>query len=88
MVDIVSKFLNLNNFQAAWEKVAANRGGAGIDGETMFITTKDGIDISVYLELKLTKYLMRSLWSGYKCLFEVNFDASGCIVYLKSQFIE
>jgi group II intron reverse transcriptase/maturase len=35
MVDIISKFLSLNNFQSAWEKVAANRGSAGIDGETI-----------------------------------------------------
>ncbi len=25
MIDIISKFLNLNNFQAAWEKVAQER---------------------------------------------------------------
>lgn len=35
MIDIISQFLNLNNFQAAWEKVAANRGSGGIDGETI-----------------------------------------------------
>ncbi|MGF1979775.1 MAG: reverse transcriptase domain-containing protein [Nostoc sp. CmiSLP01] len=32
---IVNEFLNLGNFQRAWEKVAENRGCAGIDGETI-----------------------------------------------------
>ncbi|MBO3460373.1 CRISPR-associated endonuclease Cas1 [Aetokthonos hydrillicola Thurmond2011] len=35
MTDIISQFLDINNFQRAWEKVAGNRGGAGIDGETI-----------------------------------------------------
>ncbi len=35
MIDIVSKFIDINNFQRAWEKVAQNRGGAGVDGETI-----------------------------------------------------
>ncbi|GAB1538459.1 hypothetical protein NUACC21_11210 [Scytonema sp. NUACC21] len=32
---IVNEFLNLGNFQRAWEKVAENRGSAGVDGETI-----------------------------------------------------
>jgi CRISP-associated protein Cas1 len=35
MIDIASQFLDINNFQRAWEKVAANRGCAGVDGETI-----------------------------------------------------
>lgn len=35
MIDIASQFIDINNFQRAWEKVARNRGGAGIDGETV-----------------------------------------------------
>jgi RNA-directed DNA polymerase len=32
---IANKFLELSNFQRAWEKVAENRGCAGVDGETI-----------------------------------------------------
>ncbi|MGB3654505.1 MAG: CRISPR-associated endonuclease Cas1, partial [Rivularia sp. (in: cyanobacteria)] len=35
MNDIASKFIDINNFQRAWEKVADKRGCAGIDGETI-----------------------------------------------------
>ena len=35
MIDIASQFIDINNFQRAWEKVAQNRGGAGVDGETI-----------------------------------------------------
>ncbi len=35
MTDIASKFLDINNFQRAWSKVAENRGCAGVDGETI-----------------------------------------------------
>ena len=35
MTAIVDEFLSLENFQRAWEKVAENRGGAGVDGETV-----------------------------------------------------
>jgi RNA-directed DNA polymerase len=35
MTNIVSQFLDLGNFQRAWEKVAENRGCAGVDGETI-----------------------------------------------------
>jgi len=35
MIDIASRFLDLNNFQRAWQKVAENRGCAGVDGETI-----------------------------------------------------
>ena len=35
MIDIASRFLDINNFQRAWEKVADNRGCAGVDGETI-----------------------------------------------------
>ncbi|WP_193198671.1 reverse transcriptase domain-containing protein [Nostoc sp. MG11] len=35
MIDIASRFLDINNFQRAWEKVAENRGCAGTDGETI-----------------------------------------------------
>jgi len=35
MSRIVSDFLDLSNFQRAWEKVAENRGCAGVDGETI-----------------------------------------------------
>ena len=35
MTDIASRFLDINNFQRAWEKVAGNRGCAGVDGETI-----------------------------------------------------
>lgn len=35
MIDVTSRFLDINNFQRAWEKVAENRGCAGIDGETI-----------------------------------------------------
>ncbi|MBD2605915.1 group II intron reverse transcriptase/maturase [Scytonema hofmannii FACHB-248] len=35
MIDIASKFLDINNFQRAWSKVAENRGCAGVDGETI-----------------------------------------------------
>lgn len=35
MIDIASRFLDINNFQRAWEKVAENRGCAGVDGETI-----------------------------------------------------
>jgi RNA-directed DNA polymerase len=35
MIDITSRFLDINNFQRAWEKVAQNRGCAGVDGETI-----------------------------------------------------
>lgn len=34
-MDITNRFLNINTFQYAWEKVAENRGCAGIDGETI-----------------------------------------------------
>jgi RNA-directed DNA polymerase len=34
-VDISSRFLDLNNFQQAFSKVAENRGCAGVDGETI-----------------------------------------------------
>ena len=32
---IASKFIDINNFQRAWEKVAEKRGCAGVDGETI-----------------------------------------------------
>ncbi|NJO60349.1 MAG: CRISPR-associated endonuclease Cas1 [Richelia sp. RM2_1_2] len=32
---IASKFIDINNFQRAWEKVADKRGCAGVDGETI-----------------------------------------------------
>ncbi|KYC40382.1 group II intron reverse transcriptase/maturase [Scytonema hofmannii PCC 7110] len=35
MSDIASQFLDIKNFQRAWEKVAENRGCAGVDGETI-----------------------------------------------------
>lgn len=35
MTRIVDEFLDLSNFQRAWEKVAENRGCAGVDGETI-----------------------------------------------------
>jgi RNA-directed DNA polymerase len=35
MIDIASRFLDINNFQRAWSKVAENRGCAGVDGETI-----------------------------------------------------
>ncbi len=35
MTNIVGEFLDLSNFQRAWEKVAENRGCAGVDGETI-----------------------------------------------------
>lgn len=35
MIDITSNFLDLNNFQRAWSKVAENRGCAGVDRETI-----------------------------------------------------
>jgi RNA-directed DNA polymerase len=35
MTRIVDEFLDLGNFQRAWEKVAENRGCAGVDGETI-----------------------------------------------------
>lgn len=35
MTPIITQFLQLDNFQRAWEKVAANRGCAGVDGETI-----------------------------------------------------
>lgn len=35
MNQIVHEFLELSNFQQAWEKVAENNGCAGIDGETI-----------------------------------------------------
>ncbi|GAX41517.1 RNA-directed DNA polymerase [Tolypothrix sp. NIES-4075] len=35
MIDIASRFLDINNFQRAWLKVAENRGCAGVDGETI-----------------------------------------------------
>jgi len=35
MIDIAHRFLDINNFQQAWEKVAQNRGCAGVDGETI-----------------------------------------------------
>ena len=31
MIDIASQFIDINNFQRAWEKVAQNRGGAGVE---------------------------------------------------------
>lgn len=35
-MDIIAhEFLELSNFQRAWEKVAENRGCAGVDGETI-----------------------------------------------------
>jgi RNA-directed DNA polymerase len=34
-MNIINRFLDINNFQLAWEKVAANRGAAGIDGQTI-----------------------------------------------------
>lgn len=38
MIDIASRFLDINNFQRAWEKVAEKRGCAGVDGETISLT--------------------------------------------------
>ena len=35
MIDITNRFLDINNFQRAWEKVAEKRGCAGVDGETI-----------------------------------------------------
>ncbi|MDF5718641.1 MAG: reverse transcriptase domain-containing protein [Rhizonema sp. NSF051] len=35
MIDIANRFLDVNNFQRAWEKVAENRGCAGVDGESI-----------------------------------------------------
>jgi len=35
MIYIARRFLDINNFQRAWEKVAQNRGCAGVDGETV-----------------------------------------------------
>jgi CRISPR-associated protein Cas1 len=35
MLNLRSRFLNPTNFQLAWEKVAANQGCAGVDGETI-----------------------------------------------------
>jgi CRISP-associated protein Cas1 len=35
MTDRWSEFTNLNNFEAAWDHVAANKGCAGVDGETI-----------------------------------------------------
>ncbi|MBW4592497.1 MAG: group II intron reverse transcriptase/maturase [Brasilonema angustatum HA4187-MV1] len=35
MIDIASRFLDIKNFQNAWQKVAENRGCAGVDGETI-----------------------------------------------------
>ena len=35
MNDISSQFIDINNFQRAWEKVADKRGCAGVDGETI-----------------------------------------------------
>lgn len=35
MIDIANRFLDINNFQRAWEKVAEKRGCAGVDGETI-----------------------------------------------------
>ncbi len=34
MTDIASKFLDINNFQRAWSKVAENPDCAGVDGFT------------------------------------------------------
>ncbi|WP_265579882.1 hypothetical protein [Vasconcelosia minhoensis] len=35
MTDRLLQFLNPENFQLAWEKVAKNRGCAGVDKETL-----------------------------------------------------
>ncbi|WP_238360699.1 hypothetical protein [Iningainema tapete] len=35
MTRIVHEFLDLGNFQRAWQKVAENKGCAGVDGETI-----------------------------------------------------
>jgi len=35
MTDIISQFLTINNFQIGWQKVAENRGCAGVDNETI-----------------------------------------------------
>jgi RNA-directed DNA polymerase len=35
MTDIITQFLDINNFQRGWEKVAENRGCAGVDNETI-----------------------------------------------------
>lgn len=34
-IDIADRFLSLENFQRAWEKVAGNGGSAGVDGESI-----------------------------------------------------
>ena len=34
-ISIIEQFLALNNFQVAWEKVAAKQGSAGVDNETI-----------------------------------------------------
>ena len=34
-IDIVDEFLDFNNFETAWQKVAKNKGCAGVDGETI-----------------------------------------------------
>ncbi len=44
MIDLEAEFLDLDNFDRAWQKVADNKGCAGIDGETIDIFKRREIE--------------------------------------------
>ena len=44
MIDLEAEFLDLDNFDRAWQKVADNNGCAGIDGETIEVFKRRAIE--------------------------------------------
>jgi RNA-directed DNA polymerase len=63
MNNIVSDFLDLGNFQRAWEKVAENRGCAGVDGETIDRFASNQV-INIY---QLRDAVTNSTYQPYPC---------------------
>jgi CRISP-associated protein Cas1 len=64
---IAANFLNLENFQVAWQRVARNRGCAGVDGETI-AAFSDHVDHKLALlirQIQAGSYVplpLRQLW--------------------------
>jgi CRISP-associated protein Cas1 len=66
-LDLISAFLQLENFQLAWQRVAENKGCAGVDGETIahIIPRADKVLATLIRQIHMGEYRslpLRQFW--------------------------